>query len=140
MPGIGGLLEFKKRDVCLQSHFVNNEVVPRSSARFWIIDFHFQKTFRWLFQLVVVIHLCACAVEERLIPWNSASLNDTNVFTVKLGELLLFELCGDSNGTKLIYTDSQEVFNRSGNCHCKKIFGNHLEGRKLNYRNIFFDV
>ena len=64
---------------------------------------------KWLFQLV--IYLCACAVGERLIPWNSAILNDTNVFTVKLGELLIFQPCGDSNGTNLIYTDSQEVFN-----------------------------
>lgn len=65
-----------------------------------------------LFQLVVVIYLwCACAVGERLIPWNSASLNDTNVFTVELGELLIFKPCGDSDGTNLIYTDSQEVYN-----------------------------
>ena len=46
-----------------------------------------------------------------MIPWNSASLNGANVFTVELGELLIFDPCGDSDGTNLIYTDSQEVYN-----------------------------
>ena len=62
-----------------------------------------------LIQFALLIHLCVLA--EKFIPWNSASLRENNVFTVQLGVLVIFEPCGDSEGTNLIYTDSEDVFN-----------------------------
>ena len=44
------------------------------------------------------------------IPWNSESLKNNNVFIVQVGDLLVFKPCGDSEGTNLIYTNAEEVF------------------------------
>ena len=37
-------------------------------------------------------------------------LDNEAVFTVQLGDVIVFQPCGDSEGTNLIYTDNKEVF------------------------------
>ena len=44
------------------------------------------------------------------IPWKSSLLQDGNSFTAKLGDVLVFDPCGDSNGTNLVYTTSKDAY------------------------------
>ena len=48
--------------------------------------------------------------KDVIVPWNSSLLKKKDVFTVLLGDLLVFEPCGDSNSSSLVYTDSRDVF------------------------------
>ena len=57
---------------------------------------------------------------------NLAEANCLATCTVYKGS----RLCNDVGGN----------YCRSGNFHCERIFGDHLKWRKLNWRNIFFDV
>ena len=48
--------------------------------------------------------------KDVIVPWNSELLKKNNVFIVSLGDKLVFEPCGDSNLTSLVYTNSRDAF------------------------------
>ena len=59
--------------------------------------------------LVLLIHSYVKS-EEITVAWNSSILGNKAVFTVKLGDEIIFQPCGVSQGTNVVYTNSESVF------------------------------
>ena len=60
-------------------------------------------------QLVLLIYSCARS-EEITVAWNSSILEYNAVLTVQLGDEIIFHPCGVSQGTNVVYTNSEAVF------------------------------
>ena len=60
-------------------------------------------------QLSLLIRSCV-RTEKITVAWNSSNLEYKAFFTVQLGDEIIFHPCGVSQGTNVVYTNSEAVF------------------------------